>query len=211
MAFMYSESGMAIASASVKVAGVLVFQLLASLASFFTAIGGGGTNTGDDMVKLVLAAVDTSIGLGAMLLGLIKPALPDLGLTMGSGGAVAMAALFSMGTAGGRATLAGTTTGALGGTALAAALAGVLAGATLTAGFAAAFSGALATTLTGGLGTGLGVDLAGNLATGLAGVFTTVLAATLAGGLAAVLAIGLAARFLTGVFNGALALDLAAG
>jgi hypothetical protein len=118
-----------------------------------------------------------------------------------------MAALFSMGTAGGRATLAGTTTAALGGTALAATLAGVLAGATLTAGLAGAFTGGFASTLAtafiAGLGAGLGAVLAttltGNLATGLAAVLATVLA------------IGLAAGFLTSVFNGALALGLATG
>ncbi len=162
---MYSLSGMAMASALVKVAAVFVFQLLASLASFLTATGGGGTRTGADIVKWVLAAVDTSMGLGAMLLGLIKPALPDLGLTAGTMGAVASAALFSMGAAGKVATLTG---GVLaGGLALVAVFTAVLTG---------ALAGAFASTLIGAL--------AGALATGLEGALVGALTEVLIGALA---------------------------
>ena len=47
LSFMYSESGMAMTSASDSWSTGLVFQLLASLGVFRTARGGGGTSTGE--------------------------------------------------------------------------------------------------------------------------------------------------------------------
>ncbi len=202
------------ASGSVKVAAVLVFQLLANLASFLTATGGGGTNTGDDIVKWVLAAVDTSIGLGAMLLGLIKPALPVLGLTAGikgKVGAVAKAALFSIGAVGNVATLAGITGTA--GLAADLVLAGVdlLTGAdALAVGFVADLAAVLgdAVTLIGAL-TG---DFAAAFTGALVEAFAATLVADLAGALAGALAVGLTvglAGDLAADFSGALAGALA--
>jgi hypothetical protein len=59
--FMYSSSGMAMTSASLSSAGVLVFQLLASFGSFLTASGGGGTSAVEGACeKLDLAAVEAT-------------------------------------------------------------------------------------------------------------------------------------------------------
>lgn len=195
---MYSASGMAMASASVSWAAVLVFQLFTNLASFLTANCGGGASTGDDIVKLVLAAVDTSIDLGAMLAGLMKPDFDVRGL----GGTTTGAATATIGLLG-----AGADCLALGlpvGTAadtLMGALAGALAG-VLTETEIGAFVGVGALTLTAG------AAMTGFLATGLA----LDLLATLTGGLdLAVLATG-ASGFLTGldaVFDSGLAVALA--
>ncbi len=61
VAFMYSLSGMAMISASVSWSAVLVFQLLASLASFLgitgTMVGAEGAVIG---IKLFLAALDAT-------------------------------------------------------------------------------------------------------------------------------------------------------
>lgn len=59
---MYSESGMAMSSASVSCSAVFDFQLFASLGSFLTADARGGVINGSavDWVKLDLAAVDAT-------------------------------------------------------------------------------------------------------------------------------------------------------
>ena len=229
---MYSESGMAMASGSLSCAAVLVFQLFTSLASFLTANWGGGASTGDDIVKCVFAAVDTSIGLGAILAGLIKPDLDVRGLggtttgattgpagLPGAGGVCLAVGLVLAGVAlaltGGVAeglaeALAGTLAGDLGETEIGAFVGvGVLAGTALaaTADFlAAGLALALPAAFTGGL------DLA-VLATGLS-TFLTGWATGLAGFAGAFFAKGFAATLLAGLETGlalAFGTGLAAG
>jgi hypothetical protein len=224
------------ASASVSCTAVLVFQLFTNFASFLTANCGGGANTGDDIVKLVLAAVDTSIGLGAILAGLMKPDLEVRGLGATTAGASTGAAgLLVVGTVcfavglpveGAGLTFAGGVAEGLT-EALAGALAGVLAEteigafvgvgvlalaalAVITDFFAAGLALALLAALTGGL------DLA-VLAT-VCSIFFTVLATGFAAGLAALLGaflvMGFAAALLAGLetdLAGAFGAGLAAG
>lgn len=181
---MYSTSGMAMASLSVNWAAVFFFQLCSSLASLCTTNCGGGASTGADMVKLVLAAVDTSIARGAMLEGLTKPDLEVLAVLVA--GPTTEPGLRTTGAA----LAAGCTTGCTAGlpadlaealAAGAAVLDGVgatLGGAALAAVLAAGFAGVLAE----------GLDLAAPaLAADLTGAFTT--------GLATGFVVGLAAAF----------------
>ena len=208
------------ASGSLSCAAVLVFQLFTSLASFLTANWGGGASTGDDIVKCVFAAVDTSIGLGAILAGLIKPDLDVRGLggtttgattgpagLPGAGGVCLAVGLLVAGVAlaltGGVAeglaeALAGTLAGDLAETEIGAFVGvGVLAGTALAATpdfLAAGLALALPAALTGGL------DLA-VLAAGVS-AFLTGLATGLAGFAGAFLASGLVVVLLAGLETG---------
>lgn len=205
------------ASASVSCTAVLVFQLFTNFASFLTANCGGGANTGDDIVKLVLAAVETSIGLGAMLAGLINPDLDERGLGCTAIGATT-ASTGLLGTGADCLALGLlvdteelTLTGALAG-----ALAGVLAETEI-----GAFVGVVALTLTAGavttgfLATGLALLLLAALTGGLdLAVLATVASGFLTDlgtGLAKGLAMALAGAFFTTALLAGLAAALGAG